>query len=52
MDSGEAHHQKVEKRDAAQRVVHREQAARFEAVGEPAGGDRADHVEHADDREQ
>ena len=45
-------HRQEQQRDAAQRVVDRQQPARVEAVGEPAGGDRADDVEDADDREQ
>ena len=42
----------AEQRQAAQPVVPEQQPARIEAVGEIAGADRADHVEHAGGGEQ
>ena len=49
--SDEQHRQQREP-DAAEEVVAAEQQPGVDAVGEPAGADRADDVEDADDREQ
>ena len=48
----EARGGQVEERKTAQAVIDHQEDARVEAVGEPAGGDRADEVEAAHDGER